>query len=193
LIVPGVKSVAQQEAKKEVLEANNTISSKNQTIASLEAQVQELATQITDMQLAGDDVYSQVNSYDQLLQAYLHYEKEDIDAAGTALGNVQETHLSESALQIYNTINGKVNEEYLVILYNDGYNAYSNQDYRTAIENLSKAVELDVSYQNGNALYYLAQSYRKDGDLESAKPYYAKFVELYPNTERAATAARYAE
>jgi len=54
-------------------------------------------------------------------------------------------------------------------------------------------VELDVSYQNGNALYYLAQAYRKNNDLESAKPYYQKFVELYPDTERAATAARYAE
>ena len=96
-------------------------------------------------------------------------------------------------LSLYNAINGKVNEEYLAILYNDGYNAYSNQDYKTAIENFLKAVELDISYQNGNALYYLAQSYRKNGDLESAKPYYTKFIEMYPNTERAATAARYAE
>ena len=56
-----------------------------------------------------------------------------------------------------------------------------------------KLNELDVAYQNGNALYYLAQAYRKNNDLESAKPYYAKFLELYPNTERAATAARYAE
>ena len=62
-----------------------------------------------------------------------------------------------------------------------------------AIEHLLKAVEIDISYQNGNALYYLAQAYRKSGDLEGAKPYYQKFVELFPNTERAATAARYAE
>lgn len=193
LVVPGIRSTVQQEAKQEVLEANNTISSKNQTISSLEDQIEELSSQITNMQIAGDDVTSQVNSYDQLLQAYICYENEDIDAAGTALGMVYEEHLSESALQVYNTINGKVNEQYLAILYRDGYNAYSSQNYETAIENLQKAVELDVSYQNGNALYYLAQAYRKNNDLESAKPYYKQFVELYPNTERAATAARYAE
>ena len=193
LVVPGVKSTAQQEAKQEVLEANNTISSKNQTIASLEDQIDELAGKITNMQLAGDDVTSQVNSYDQLLQAYISYEKEEIDAAGVALGMVDEAHLSETAMQVYNTINGKVNEQYLTILYKDGYDAYSRQDYPAAIENLKRAVELDVSYQNGNALYYLAQAYRKNNDLESAKPYYARFLELYPNTERAATAARYAE
>ena len=193
LIVPGVKSTAQQEAKKEVLEANNTISSKNQTIATLEDQIEELASKITNMQLEGDDVTSQVNSYDQLLQAYISYEKEEVDAAGVALGMVDESHLSEAAMQVYNTINGKVNEQYLTILYKDGYDAYSRQDYLTAIENLKQAVELDVSYQNGNALYYLAQAYRKNNELESAKPYYARFLELYPNTERAATAARYAE
>ena len=193
LVVPGARSAIQQEANQAVLEANNTISSKNQTIASLEDKIEELSAKITDMQAAGDDVTSQVNSYDQLLQAYLHYQNSDVDAAGDALGMVREEHLSEDALQVYNTINGKVNEEYLAILYNDGYSAYSSQNYESAIENLLKAVELDISYQNGNALYYLAQSYRKNNDLESAKPYYQKFVELYPNTERAATAARYAE
>lgn len=193
LVVPGVKRTSQEESNQAVLEANNTISSKNQTISSLEAQVEELAAQITNMQIAGDDVNSQVNSYDQLLQAYIYNENEEIDAAGTALGMVREEHLSESALQVYKSINAKVNEEYLAILYKDGYDAYSRQDYVAAIESLLKAVELDVSYQNGNALYYLAQSYRKSGDLDSAKPYYKRFVELYPDTERAATAARYAE
>ena len=193
LVVPGVRSTAQQEAKQEVLEANNTISSKNQTISTLEDQIEELSAQITDMQLEGDDVLSRVNSYDQLLQAYISSQNGDIDAAGVALGMVYEEHLSESALQIYNSVNGKVNEEYLIILYRDGYNAYSSQNYPVAIENLLKAVELDMTYQNGNAMYYLAQSYRKNNDLESAKPYYKKVVELYPNTEIAATAARYAE
>jgi len=193
LLVPGVKSTAQHDAQQQVLEANNTISSKNQTIATLEDQIEQLSTQITNMQIAGDDVTSQVNSYDQLLQAYIQFENEDINAAGTALGMVYEEHLSESALEVYKSINAKVNEEYLALLYKDGYNAYSSEDYPKAIENLLKAVELDISYQNGNALYYLAQAYRKNNDLESAKPYYQKFVELYPNTERAATAARYAE
>lgn len=193
LVVPGVKSTIQQEANQAVIEANNTISSKNQTISSLETQIETLSQQITDMQIAGDDVASQVNSYDQLLQAYLYYENNEIEAAGTALGMVREDHLSESALQVYQTMNAGVNEEYLTILYRDGYNAYNSNNYAEAIANLLKAVELDESYQNGNALYYLAQSYRKNDDLESAKPYYQRFIELFPNTERAATAARYIE
>lgn len=145
------------------------------------------------MQHEGDDVTSQINSYDQLLQAYVYYQNEDIDSAGTAIGVVQAEYLSQAALQLYDVINAKVNEEYLALLYKDGYSAYSAQDYETAIENLLKAVELDPSYQKGNALYYLAQAYRKNNNLESARPYYRKYLELYPDTERAATAARYAE
>lgn len=193
LVVPNVKSMIMQEAKQEVLEANSTISSKNQTIASLEGQIEELTNRITEMTIAGDDAASQVNSYDKLLKAYLSYQKNEMDAAGEALSEVQTDHLSETAMEIYGTINGKVNEGYLAILYKDGYTAYNSANYAAAIENLKKAIDLDISYQQGNALYYLAQAYRKNDDLESAKPYYQKFIELFPNTERAATAARYLE
>ena len=193
LIVPGVKSTAQHEANQAVIEANNTISSRNQTIATLESQIEDLSNQITNMQIAGEDVNSQVNSYAQLLQAYLYHEKNQVDEAGTALGEVREEHLNEAALQVYKEISADVNKEYLVILFREGYNAYNQEDFETAIASLTKTVELDESYQNGNAIYYLAQAYRKNEDMESAKPYYQRFIELFPNTERAATAARYLE
>lgn len=193
LVVPGVKSTAQHDANQAVIEANNTISSRNQTIATLESRIEDLSQQITDMQIAGEDVNSQVNSYAQLLQAYLYHEKNQTDEAGTALGEVREEHLNEAALQIYKEISADVNKEYLVTLFKEGYNAYNNDDFETAIASLLKAVELDEGYQNGNAIYYLAQAYRKNEDLESAKPYYQRFIELFPNTERAATAARYLE
>lgn len=34
---------------------------------------------------------------------------------------------------------------------------------------LSKVVEMDENYENGNALYYLAQAYRKNEDMEMPK------------------------
>ena len=51
--------------------------------------------------------------------------------------------------------------------------------------------KMDENYENGNALYYLAQAYRKNEDMENAKIYYQKVVELYPNTERAANSQNY--
>ena len=191
LIVPGVKSIAQQETKEAVLESSNIISTKNQTIASLEKQIENLSAQVSQMQTQGDDVASQMSSYENLLKAYLAFEENNIEVAGTAVGMVYPEDLSEDAKQIYGIINAKVNEEYLKTVYAKGYKAYSERNYTAAIEDLKKVIEMDEAYQNGNALYYLAQSYRKNNDLESAKPYYNRVIELFPDSERAATSRNY--
>ena len=191
LVVPGVKRQVQNEAKAEVLDANNTISSKNQTISTLESQVDELTKQMESAKEGEDGAKSQISSYDQLLQAYAAYTTEDIEAAGTALGNVNLDYLSDDARTIYDTINAKVNEEYITAMYQEGYSAYNAQNFEEAIPKLEKVVELDETFQDGYALYYLAQAYRKNNDLENAKIYYQKIVDLYPGTERAANAQNY--
>lgn len=191
LVVPGVRREVQNQAKAEVLAANNTISSKNQNISILEKQIEDLTAQITEVKGSQEESANSISSYEQLLQAYLSYIDADIEAAGTALGNVNRDLLSEKAKGIYDTVNTEVNAEYISTLYKDGTNAYSRQQYKDAITNLEKVVEMDESYENGNALYYLAQAYRKDDNLETAKIYYQKVAELYPGTERAAISKNY--
>lgn len=191
LIVPGVRQEVLNNAKTEVIEANNTISSKNQTITSLQSQIEELTGQVADAQESREDAASRVSSYDQMLLAYKAYVENDIEAAGTALGNVNVDYLSDDAKALYDTINAEVNAEYLQALYKEGYQDYSDMNFGDAIEKLKKVIELDETYENGNALYYLAQAYRRNDDLESAKEYYQKVVDLYPGTERAATAQNY--
>ena len=68
---------------------------------------------------------------------------------------------------------------------------YKRQEFTQAIEDYLKVIELDETYDNGNALYYLAQSYRRNDDMDNAKTYYQKIADLYPGTERAANAQRY--
>ena len=115
----------------------------------------------------------------------------DIEKAGDALSRVNVDDLSADAKSIYDTINAQVNAEYMAALYKEGYDAYSGKKYDDAVSALSKVVEMDENYENGNALYYLAQAYRKNEDMENAKIYYQKVVELYPNTERAANSQNY--
>ena len=191
LVVPSAKRQVQNDAKAEVLEANNTISSKNQTISALEAQIDDLTNQITDARDSEEDYESHISTYEQLLQAYAAYAEGDITAAGTALGNVNEEYLNEESVEVYNTVNTQVNAEYLKTLYADAVSAYNALDYTETIKKLETVVEMDENYENGNALYYLAQAYRKNEDLESAKVYYQKVADLYPGTERASIAQRY--
>ena len=52
-------------------------------------------------------------------------------------------------------------------------------------------MDQDENYQDGNAIYYLAQAYRNLGDNEKAAEYYQKMIALYPGTERAANSQQY--
>ena len=133
---------------------------------------------------------NKISTYDQLLSAYASYSDGDIEAAGNALGNVNEEYLSDSAKSVYETINAQVNADYLESLYNQGYSDYNSQKFEESTS-LQKVVDMEETYKDGYALYYLAQAYRKNNDLETAKTYYQKIVELYPGTERAANAQNY--
>ena len=60
-----------------------------------------------------------------------------------------------------------------------------------AIPTFQKLVGMDEAYRDGSVAYYLAQSFRKSGDLASAKPYYQYVVDNYAGTEKARTSKNY--
>jgi tetratricopeptide (TPR) repeat protein len=75
--------------------------------------------------------------------------------------------------------------------YDTGYEAYNTGDYEVAIDNLSRAYQYDPS--NGEALYYLAQSYNHAGDETHAIQMYRKVVDEFPDTEKAVKSEGYLE
>jgi TolA-binding protein len=84
-----------------------------------------------------------------------------------------------------------VQEKNFVQLYQTGYSAYQKGKYEEAVTALQEIVDVEEDYNDGNAVYYLAQSLRKSGDSESAKQYYQYVIDNHPNTERAKTARYY--
>lgn len=191
LVVPSVQQRAQSDANSSLKESSDTIATKNQTIESLNNQIADLTSQVTDAQSSSTESANQLSSYEQLLNAYVAFRDGDVTAAGDSLGNVNPDYLSDTSKAIYDSINAEVNQAYIQTAYNQGYSAYNSQNYEEAITNLEKVVTIDETYNNGNAIYYLAQSYRNAGENDKAKEYYNKVVESYPNTERAATSQRY--
>lgn len=191
LLLPNIKQQAKSDANTALKAANDTIATKEQTISSLQNKVDDLTKEMEDTKEASDTVETKLSSYEQLLTAYAAFVADDIDAAGTALEKVSADDLSEKAKTIYDDVNAKVNEKYLASMYQEGYSAYNKGNQTTAIEKLKKVVEMDESYQNGNAIYYLAQAYRRADDMEQAVIYYQKVLEQYPGTERARVAQSY--
>ena len=191
LIVPSVKQTVRNDANKAVEAANETISTKEQTILSLQTQVEDLENQLSDAQKTSEAGTTELASYKQLMIAYVSYLNEDITTAGTALATVDVSLLDDLSKQAYDEVNAQVNADYLKAAYEEGTSAYKNGDYDAAITNFEKIMDISETYEDGDAMFTLAQAYRKNGDDDSAAKYFRKIVTLYPNTERASTAQKF--
>ena len=193
LVVPNVKNQAKEDAKQQILEASDTISSNGQTIKDLEKQISDLQDQLEEEANNNEKVADQIKTYERLLNAYVAYTSDDVISAGQALDKVNTSYLSKKAKSIYKDLNDVVRAQYLDKLYQEGYGYYQRGKYEDAITDLQKIVDEEEDFQDGSAAYYLAQSYRKNGDLDSAKPYYQYVIDNHPGTERARTSQNYVD
>lgn len=194
LIVPSVRNKAKEDAQRKLVEASDTISTNGQTIKDLEGQVEDLKNQLEEQTTNNEKVKVQISTYENLLQACVsYYGSKDVTTAGKTLDKVKTKYLSDEAKTIYDDIHGEVQDKYLNQLYKEGYSLYSRGKYKDAIDTLKQITDEQEDFQDGSAAYYLAQSYRKNGDLKSAKPYYQYVIENYPDTERARTSQNYVD
>ena len=121
LVVPGVQNKAKQDAKKQLLSTSDQLSTNGQTISGLNDQIKSLKTQLEDEQQKNSGVAEQIASYESLLNAYGLYASGDIVKTGEALENIKRDDLSDSAKQIYDTLNGSISDSYKEALYNQAY------------------------------------------------------------------------
>lgn len=191
LVVPGVRKQAVSDASVAVTEANNTISDKNQTIKELEEQIDALDGDVKDAQADMKNRDAAVSASEALLTAYDAYINENIELAGDTLEGIDEKLLSDNGRKIIKTLREQVNQQYLTKAYEAGMQAYNRYDNEEAITQLSKVVAMDEGYDDGNALYNLAQAYRKTEDWQNAIDTYSKVVTLFPDSSLAYNAGRY--
>ena len=191
LVVPGVRNSTKKELNAQLVEANETISANVQLIDTLQQQVSELSEKVALYEGAGDALPEQTAAYEALLSAYVAYVGNDYATAGASLVNVDKEQLTDNAKAVYDIVWAATSETYFAQLYTDGYNSYTAGSYEDAITSLQMVVDQDMDYKDGNATYYLAQSYNRAGDMESARPYYQYIIDNYPNTEKATTARNY--
>ena len=191
LVVPGVRKDAQKEVNQNLISANDTISSQSQTINRLEQQIAQLQQQIEDMNAAQEEEPEEVTSYELLILGYAAYGEEDFITAGEYLSMVDVDHISQEALEMFEPIWEEVAPVYYEDLYEKAYLYYDTANYKDAITGFAKIVAYDPDYSEGYATYYLAQSYRKNDNMDAAREYYQYIIDNYPNTELARTAENY--
>ena len=191
LVVPEVQKQAQQDLEQSKLEANEDLAATYLTIEELEGQIAQLKLELQAALEEEDTVPEEIVALDMLMSAFIAYAGEDYILTGTNLGQVDVNMLTETGKTMYNTLFNLNAVQYYEIMYTTGYQSYKESDYLAGIEKLQIVADYNIDYDEGYCAYYLAQAYRKSGDIESARQYYQYVIDKYPGTERAKTAKKY--
>ena len=202
LILPARIQASRADIDEQLRKVSEMSDAKTATIDELQLQVNELTQRGEDLQqdleayLGTDGKLRSVESLLKAADAYLTNPAEVTVVADHLEEIVQEgaeetVDNSESFESLYNTLLALVGPSVSKAYYDDGYEAFRQENYDDAIPNLEKAFKYDAA--NGDALYNLANSYYRSGDMEKAREAYRQVIELFPGTEKANRSEGYLE
>ena len=146
-----------------------------------------------EAKVKNDEVQTQFSSYENLLKAFEIYTSGDILATGKMLDKIDTSYLSDEAKGTLNKISEDIYDRYMEALYEEGYSYYTHNEFDKAIKDLAKVTKHDIDYRDGNAAYYLAQAYNRNGQLDKARKYYQYVIDNYPGSQRARTSMNYVD
>jgi len=191
LVFPTQEKRIQSEAKNQLIEANETITSKNVTIKGLEKQIEEMNVKVSSVETTNAATATEIATYQQLLVAYASFVSGGVEAAGEAISAISVANVPAAMQPTFVTITTQINAEYMKVLYQKGSSAYNQGTYKDAVVFYEKLLTIDEQFQSGDAMYFLAQSYRKDGDKQKAIVMYQKVIATFPGTTKAKNAQSY--
>ena len=170
---------------------NNQMRAYSEQINTLEAQVSAQTRTLDQYRTAGDEAQKAVDqakatsdSYEKLLQVSSQSRsgKYSYTDMADALLEITRDSLGDSGKEMYDTLSDSIFPTACKRRYAAGVDSLESKDYDQAIEYLTKVVKMDESYNDGQAIYRLAQAYQGKGDTENAKTWYQKMVDTYNNS-----------
>ena len=164
----------------------------SEQINTLEAQVSAQTRTLDQYRTAGDEAQKAVDqakatsdSYEKLLQVSSQSRSGEYSYTdmADALLEITRDSLGDSGKEMYDTLSDSIFPTACRRRYAAGVDSLESEDYDQAIEYLTKVVKMDESYNDGQAIYRLAQAYQGKGDTENAKTWYQKMVDTYNNSK----------
>lgn len=198
LILPARIQSAKATIDDELRVVSEQSDAKTATITEMEQQLNNLTEENAKLQaniesyVGTDGAMQATNKLLAAANAYMA-DATDITAVAESLDGIDTETLGDSASEeftaLYETMTALVGPELAKAYYEDGYNDYKQEKYASAIPNLAKAYQYDST--NGDALFYLANAYRRTNNIDKAKEAYAEVIELFPGTEKASRSETY--
>lgn len=167
-----------------------TIDELQQKVQSLTDESQKLKEELTSYE-GTDGALKAIDGLMMAVGAYLE-DPEDIE---TIAGYMEalEIEAEEGGTNSFTDLRDKflaiVGSELASYYYDIGYESYRGENFEEAIPHLELAYLYDET--NGDALFYLGNSYRRMGNGDRAKEIYAQVIDKFPGTDRAGRAETY--
>ncbi len=192
LIRPSIIKNAQTEAKKSLIDASEEIADKNTQINELESEVEKAKKKKEDAEQKTKKDAEVIEAYEELLTAMGLYLEQDSEGSIEALEKIDSTKLeSDTIKNLYETIRGKVGSEVVKTYYDKAMKEYVERNYVAAVEDFQKAVNIDETYEKGNALYLLAFSYYRLQDWDHALENFQRLQNVMPDSEVGRASSEY--
>lgn len=199
LAVPATRVSEQEKAKEESVSLANQLDVKSAAIQELETKLDNLTIENTTLSerlksYEGEGGTMQVTD-DLLSAATTYFESQDLAQTAVNLENisnsVQIENTTEAFRKLYYALLSTIGPDVSKTFMEEGYAFFRNEDYDSAITKLRKAVEYDAG--NSEALFHLANSYRKNNNIAEAIETYDQVIEKFPESDWAVKAKEYEE
>ncbi len=184
LIVPANRQAVNDEANRQVTDANTKLATESVRVQELQDEIDGYASQVENAEKDRDSALAKADSYDELLGIAQVYVSGDASTSANMIANLDASGLEGNAKSLYDTLSGAAQGSLFAQYYNAGTSAYVLPDYRTAAEQLQKAVDSDPDRKqtnHGDALLYLGMSYYYLGDSAKADNIFGQIQQYYPN------------
>lgn len=187
LIIPAVDESKNTKENKQMIEYSERINAMEAQISAQTRMLDEYRSANADTEAAAQTAASTSDSYENLMNASEQYNSGNYtdDQIADVLLNVNREALGGTGQARYDELVSNVFPNACDAKYEAGVASLNVANYETAIDNLSKVVRMDESYDSGNALLNLGLACLQNGDPDSATNYLKRVVELFPDTDQA--------
>ena len=116
---------------------------------------------------------------------YDHYQAEDMSDAAMVeeLLKVNPDSLGAVGREQFDTMTEDIYGRYCETLYYTAQQNFEVANYADAIANLNTVMQMNAGYDDGQAMWLLAQSYSASGDTENANTWTERVQTEYPNID----------
>lgn len=185
LIMPAVNRSTADRTNKQVREFSDQIAEQEAQISALQTELESYRATSEETENAQQTAKSTLDSYEIVLSMYDHYLNQDMSDSAMVeeLLKVNADSLGTLGREQFDTMTGDIYSRYSEVLYSTAQENFQVANYADAITNLSTVMQMNKGYDDGQAMWLLAQAYEASGDTENANTWKQKVEENYPDID----------